>query len=117
MSPARSIVFGIARRVPPPNTPKWFIEHVDRVQICKMIFTDPSINPLCWQFLHVVPLYRGLVQREPAFLTPPQLVLRGGFIGTSRRGRDHVPLITGFSINMGVRDPTMAVGITPCVFR
>ena len=60
---------------------------------------------------------RGLVQREPAFLTPQRLVLRGGFIGTSRRGRDRVPLITGFSIYMGVRDPMTAVGITPRVFR
>ena len=41
--------------------------------------------------------------------------LRGGFIGTSRQSRDRVPLITGFSINMGVRNPTTTVGMTPCV--
>ena len=64
-----------------------------------------------------MPVHHGLVQCEPVFLTPQQLVLRGGFIGTSRRGRDRVPLITGFSINMGVRDPMTAIGITPCVFR
>ena len=58
---------------------------------------------------------RGLVQREPAFLTPQRLVLRGGFIGTSRRGRDRVPLITGSFINMGGCDPTVTVGMTPCI--
>ena len=64
-----------------------------------------------------MPLHHGLVQRGPVFLTPPRLVLRGGFIGTSRRARDRVPFITGFSINMSVRDPTTAVGITLYVFR
>ena len=121
MSPARSLVFGIARRVPPSEYSKVIIEHVDHVWICKMIFThhcrEHSINPFCWQSLYVVPLHRGLVQHEPAFLAPPRLVLRGGFIGTSRRGRDRVPLITGFSINMSVRDPTTAVGITRVFFR
>lgn len=70
-----------------------------------------------WQSSYVVPLHRGLVQREPAFIAPPRLASRGGFIGMSRRGRDRVPLITGFSINMGVRDPMMVVGITPYVLR
>ena len=39
MSPARSLVFGIARRVPPSEYYKVVIEHVDHVRICKMIFT------------------------------------------------------------------------------
>ena len=38
MSPARSLVFDIARRVPPSEYSKVIIEHVDRVRICKMIF-------------------------------------------------------------------------------
>ena len=39
MSPARGLVFGIARRVPPSEYSKVIIKHVDRVRICKMIFT------------------------------------------------------------------------------
>ena len=119
MSPARSLVFGIARRVPPSEYSKVIIEHIDRVRICKMIFThhcrEHSINPFCWQSLYVVPLHRGLVQHEPAFLAPPRLALRGGFIGTSCQSRDRVPLITGSFINMGVCDPTATVGMTPCI--
>src|SRR3954468_1653631 len=32
------------------------------------------------------------------FTVPPQLVQRGGFLGTSCRSRDRVPLLTGFSL-------------------
>ena len=115
MSPARSLVFGIARRVPSPNSPRLFTEHVGRLWICKMIFTYPSINLICWKSSYVVPLHRGLVQHEPAFLAPPRLALRGGFIGTSCKSRDRVPLITGSFINMGVCDPTTTVGMTLCI--
>ena len=39
ISPARSLVFGIARRVPPSEYSNVIIEHVGRVRICKTIFT------------------------------------------------------------------------------
>ena len=91
------------------------IEHVNRVRICKMIFTYHSINLVRWQSSYIVPLHRGLVQREPTFLAPPRLVLRGGFTGTSCQSRDRVPLITGSFINMGVCDPTVTVGMTLCI--
>ena len=94
---------------------KMVTEQVDRVRICNMIFTYPSINPFCWQFLHVVPLHRGLVQYEPASPAPPRLALRGSFIGASCQRRDHVPLNTGSFINMGIRDPTATVGMIPCI--
>ena len=113
MSPARSLVFGIARRVPPFEYSKVIIEHVGRVRICKMIFTYPSINPVCWKSLYVGPLHRGQVQHEPASPAPPRLALRGGFIGTSCQSRDR--FITGSFINMGVCDPMATVGMTPCI--
>ena len=116
VSPARSLVFGIARRVPPSEYSKVISEHVDRVRTCKMIFThhcrEHSINSFCWQSLYIVPLHRGLVQHEPAFPAPPRLELRDDFIGTSCQSRDRVPLITGSFINMGVCDPTVTVGMT-----
>ena len=119
MSPARSLVFGIARRVPPSEYSNVIVEHVDHGRICKMIFThhcrEHSINPFCWQSLYVVPLHRGLVQHEPGFPAPPQLASRGSFIGMSCQSRDRVPLIAGSLINMGVCDPTATVGMTPCI--
>ena len=72
MSPARSLVFGIARRVPPSEYSKVIIEHVDRVRICKMIFTyhrrenDTSAD----NFLDDVIRHYGRVIIGTVFLRP-----------------------------------------------
>ena len=46
---------------------------------------------------HSVTPGRGPVIMRTIFLNLPLHILRGGFIGTSCRSRDRVPLITGFS--------------------
>ena len=90
------IVFGIARRVPPPNTPKHpsNIENVSdsakqipHTTMDSIIFHES--NPLT-TFCSVTSRHRLVIVRTVFSLSLH--ISRRGFIGTSYQSKDHVPL-------------------------
>ena len=103
MSLARSLVFGIARRVPPSEYSKVIIEHVGRVQICKMIFTyrhrenDISQMQYADNFLDNATCHQGQVIIRAIFPQPAAAYIGRRFPWHVLSKQRSCPLITGFS--------------------
>ena len=109
MSPARSLVFGIARRVPPSEYSKVIVEHIGRVRICKMIFTyhrrenDTSAD----NFLDDVICHYGQVITQTVLIfTTSQSAYCEAVSSTRLVKAEIMSPYHGILINTGMGDPT-----------
>ena len=77
MSPARNIVFGIARRVPPPNTP-WKILNTRIVSASAKQVPHTTIERIIFASIGSADVFRGVTpfhgQAYIHFIVPPQRV-------------------------------------------
>ena len=110
VSPARSLVFGIARRAPFSEYSKVIIEHLNPVRICKMIFTyhrrenDTSAD----NFLDDVICHYGRVIIRTVFLfTTSQSTYCEAVSLTRLVKAENVSPYHGILINTGMGNPTV----------
>ena len=102
MSPARSVVFGIARRVPPPDTPQKSLnkrivsdpaKYIPHTTVERIIFPQIKYADIFWQ--HDIMPWLGDYSNRFSLTSPAHNARQ--FLDTSCQSRDRVTLIMGLS--------------------